>query len=131
MHSARHTVNLPEMSAIIRICTSNPKPHFIKRENYVLRGENVWTQVKLPKCHPTMSLTFLCSWSSQSSGFIFYPISLGHSAPSPLASLLFLKHAPGPLHLLFPLPEMLFPRYAQCSLPHFLSWSLLAGTFSL
>ena len=49
----------------------------------------------------------------------------------PIGFLAVSQHAPGPLHLLFPLPEMLFPRYTQCSLPHFLSWSLLAGTFSL
>ena len=83
------------------------------------------------ECHPTTSLTFLCSWSSRSSGLIFYPISLGYSASAPLASLLFLKHTSGPLHLPFPLPEMLFPRYTQGFLPRFLSWSLLAGTYSV
>ena len=53
MHSAHRTVSLPKMSAIIRTWSSpgsrDAEPHFIKRENYILREENVWTQVKLAK----------------------------------------------------------------------------------
>lgn len=132
MHSARHTVSLPEMSAIIRTSPSpgsgNAKPHFIKRENYVLRGNFMYTSNASKERHPTAPVTSLCSQPSQSSGLIFYPISLRHSASAPLASLLFLKHASGPLHLLFPL---LFPTYKQDTLPHFLYWSLPNGTFSV
>lgn len=126
MHSAQHTASLPEMSAIIRTCTSlgsgNAKPHFIKRENYVKRRKLMYTNKASKQCHPIAPLTFLGSQSFLNSGLI--SICLRHSALSPLASLLFLKHASRPLYFLF-------PRYTKGSLPHLLYWYPPNGTFSI
>lgn len=112
------------MSAIIRTSPSpgggNAKPHFIKRENYVLRGNFMYTSNASKERHPTAPVTSLCSQPSQSSGLIFYPISLRHSASAPLASLLFLKYArhvptARPLHVLVSLFGRLFSyRLTSC-----------------
>lgn len=56
MHGAQHTASLPEISAIIRTCTSpgggNTEHCFIKRENYVARRKFMYTDKADKQCHP-------------------------------------------------------------------------------
>lgn len=74
MLSAWQTASLPEMSTIIRICASpdsgSAKPHFMKREDYVLIEENLCTQVR-----PVNSATLQSHCQSSA-----------HSPPTVLAS---------------------------------------------